>query len=62
MCVLMQSECVCVYYRVLMCAVYVCLWGEDRQISIKDNICQGVDQRLIVDDQKHLEKTQEYGS
>lgn len=47
-----------IYYRVLVCAVGVCLWDEDRQVSIQNNVGQGVDQRLIVDDQEHLENTQ----
>ena len=25
---------VCMFYRILLCALYVCLWGEDRQVPI----------------------------
>lgn len=48
------SVCVCVCYHGLLRAVYIRLWGEDRQVSIENNFGQGVDHRLIVDDQKHL--------
>lgn len=44
----------CVCYRVLVCAVFICLRSTDRQVSIEDNVSQGIDQRLIVDDQKNL--------
>lgn len=46
--------CVCVCYRVLVCAVFIGLSAEDRQVSVENNIGQGVDHWLIVDDQKNL--------
>lgn len=48
--------CVCVFvcYRALVRAVYICLRGEDRQVSVENDVCQGVDHWLIVDDQKNL--------
>lgn len=46
--------CVFVCYRALVRAVYICLRGEDRQVSVENDVCQGVDHWLIVDDQKNL--------
>lgn len=40
---------VCVGYRVLV-RVFICLGSTDRQVSIENNVSQGIDQWLIVDD------------
>lgn len=40
-----------------MRAVYICLRCEDRQISVEDNIGEGADHGLIMDDQKDLKHT-----
>lgn len=46
--------CVCVCYHILVCAVSICLGSTDRQVSIENNVSQGIYQRLIVDDEKNL--------
>lgn len=48
----------CVFYRALVCTVYVHLRGEDGQVPVQNNIGQSVDQWLIVDDQEHLDSTE----
>lgn len=46
-------------YCVLLCVVKACRWDEDGQVSVENDIGQGVDEGLIVDDQKHLQKNTE---
>lgn len=52
--IIMLPLCVCVPYRVLVCAMFICLGSTDRQVSVENNVSQGIDQWLIVDDQKNL--------
>lgn len=41
---------VCISYHVFVCAVNIWLATENREVSIENNVCKGVDQGLIVDD------------
>lgn len=41
-------------HRALVRAVRVRLRREDGQVPVEDDVGQGVDQRLVVDDQEHL--------
>lgn len=54
LCYVITSILASVRYRILVCAMYIHLWGEDGQVSIEDDVSQGVDQWLVVDNQKHL--------
>lgn len=46
--------CVCMCYRIFVCAVFIRLGSTDRQVSIENNVSQGINQWLIVDDEENL--------
>lgn len=43
-------------YRVLVRVVRVRVRREDGQVAVEDDVGQRVDQRLVVDDEEHLER------